>query len=276
MADTNEGTQNGGAGAADESSSNSSSSTNQGTQSNQPANAGTSVDGTGAEGNRNSDGSDGQNGGDGDDGGRGRASRADRRFSDLTTKIKDLERDGQGKDDMIRQLQAAKVDPSKLKMPELAPGTELTNEQWQKDVVSAAEQLVDVKVGALAEAMTNSLSRRDGAGTAVREIEAAKSKWKVLDPTNDEHYNPEMDEAIGNSYFEVFKANPSYSFAAHLKAFEPALKAAETASDGTTSDNRNSRGQFANRSNAASRRNQKAPEDMNLDELETYIHSQNS
>lgn len=273
MADS-EGTQNSGTAASGESSSNSSSA-QQGTQQSQLANTGSQVDGNGAEGNRNSDRSDDGNGGDGDAGGRGRASRADRRFSDLTSKIKDLERESQGKDQLINSLQSAKIDPSKLNMPDLAPGTELTNEQWKNDVAKAAEALVDLKVGALAETLNRRMTQKDGAGNALREIEAAKSKWKVLDHADDEHYNPDLDQAIGDSFYRIFKVDPSYSFSDHLRSFEPALKAAENASDGSTTDSRDSQGRFAHRPSSSSRRSAFDPRKSSMEELENYIHGQN-
>jgi hypothetical protein len=174
------------------------------------------------------------------------------------------------------QLQEAKVDPAKLKMPDLAPGTELSSEQWNKNVADVAAQLVDVKVGALASVLEKQLTRREGAGTALREVEAAKSKYKALDSSDDEYYDRSLNESIDNGFYEIFKNNPNYSYAEHVKLFEPVLKAAEqTAANNGTDQGVSNRGTAANRSSASSRRTQKAPGDMDLDELETHIHSMN-
>jgi hypothetical protein len=150
----------------------------------------------------------------------------------------------------------------------------VTPQQIQTDILKAAEQIVDIKMGALAKGLDSKVTRRSAAGKALQEIEKAKEKYAVLNENDEEHYNKELDEAIGNGYFEIFKANPDYSFTEYLKSFQPVLEVANTTPQGATSGVGN-RGVSANRSTASSRRSQKAPEEMSLEELETYIHSQN-
>lgn len=147
----------------------------------------------------------------------------------------------------------------------------------QRDIVKAAEQIVDIKMGAMATNLQDQVNRREGFGNALREIREAKTRYKVLDENDEEHYNKELDESIGNGFYEILKNNPAYSFSDYLKSFKPVLEIADqSASNGASETNRNARGQFANRNGGTSRRSQKAPEDMSLDELETYIHSQNA
>lgn len=240
-----------------------------------PAN-GSGVDAASAEGNRNSGLSDGGDGGDGDNGGRGRPGRAERRIGELTARIKELEADAAKRDDLTQKLQATRVSPSQVQLPDYSQMQEVTPQQIQTDILKAAEQLVDIKMGALASTLDEKVTRKDAAASALREIAEAKKQYRVLDETDEEHYNQELDEAIGNGYFEIFKANPKYSYSEYIKSFKPVLDAANTiASDGTARGVGTNRGTSATRPTASSRRSAKSPDDMGLDELEAYIHAQN-
>lgn len=229
-----------------------------------------------AEVNRNSDRSDDGDGGDGDNGGRSRPSRSERRISELVARIKELEANNAKSDDLSQKLQATRVSPSQVQLPDYSQMSEVTPDQIRQDVVKAAEQIVDAKMSVLATTLENKVTRRDAASNALREIAEAKKRYKILDETDEENYNQELDEAIGNGYYEIFKANPSYSFTDYLKSFKPVLDAASTtANSGAAQGNGSYRGTSATRPTTSSRRTAKAPEDMSLDELEAHIHSLN-
>lgn len=234
------------------------------------------VDAGSSEGNRNSGSSDGSGGGDSSDGGRNRPGRAERRISELTSRIKELEAQQSKGSDLSQQLMASRISPSQVQLPDYSQMTEVTPAQIQADIVKAAEQIVDIKMGALATTLDQKVTRKDAAGRALQEIAKAKEQYSVLNENDEEHYNAELDESIGNGYFEIFKNNPNYSFTEYLKSFKPVLDLANTAaSDGATRGVGTNRGTGAIRPAASSRRSQKSPYDMSLDELEAYIHSQN-
>ena len=240
-----------------------------------PANGG-GVDAASAEGKRNSDQSDAGNGGEGDNGGRSREGRAERTIKSLKARIKELEASTAQSDDLSQVLQSTRVMPNQVQLPDYSQMTEVTPAQIQADLLKTAEQIVDIKMGALASTLEKKVTRKDAAAAALREIAEAKKQYRVLDETDEDNYNPELDEAIGNGYYEIFKANPSYSFTDYLKSFKPVLEAANTtASDGTAQGVGTNRGTSATRPTAATRRSAKSLEDMPLDELEAYIHAQN-
>ena len=240
-----------------------------------PANA-TGADGSSAEDNRNPDQSDAGNGGDGDNGGRSREGRAERTIKSLKARIKELEATAAKGDDLTQKLQSTRVSPTQVQLPDYSQMTEVTPQQIQSDILKAAEQIVDIKMGALASTLDQRVSRKSAADRALQEIAEAKKQYKVLDENDEENYNQELDEAIGNGYYEIFKANPSYSFTDYLKSFKPVLDAANTAaSNGAVQGSGTNRGTSATRPTTASRRTAKAPEDMSLDELEAHIHAMN-
>lgn len=269
-----ESTQNGGTAATDGATSAASTPDQQGLTSSQPVN-GAQVEGVSTEGvNRKSSQSDAGVGGDGDDGDRGREGRAERTIKSLKARIKELETQQGGEDNLTQKLLSTKVDPSKVQLPDYSQMDVVTPQQLQNDIIKAAEQIVDAKMGVLASSLETKITRKESAGSALQEIDAAKKKWKVLDDSDEENYNEELDKSIGNGYYEIFKQNPSYSFADYIKGFEPVLRAAEAnASNGAGNGNGN-RGTAANRPSTGSRRGQKRIEDMSLDEMENYIHSQ--
>jgi len=239
----------------------------------QPANASV-VDGGSAEGNRNSGSSDGGNGGNGDDGGRSRPGRAEREIKDLKARIKELERSQSGDADLAKQVMDTRVSPSQVQLPDYSQMETVTPAQIQQDIVKAAEQIVDVKMGALAKSLEQGSNRNRAVDRALAEIDKAKATYKALNHNDEEHYNQELDEKIGDSYLRMFKVDPSYTFEEHLDTFKPLLEAASTtAAQGTTQGG--NRGTSANRSNASSRRSQKEVSDMTLDELEAHIHNLN-
>jgi hypothetical protein len=243
----------------------------------QPANA-SGVEGSSAEGNRNSGSSDGSNGGDGGDGGRERPGRAEREIKSLKAQVKELEAQlGQG-DDLSQRLMQTSVSPSSVQMPDYSQLDSVDSSRIQKDVWETAQKLVEpmvnAKVALIADSLDKKVSRKDALGKALQDIDRAKQRYAVLNESDEEHYNKDLDERIGNSFVRILKADPSYTFDEHLETFKPLLEANTTASQGTTTSAGN-RGTSANRSTASSRRSQKAPEDMSLDELEAYIHAQN-
>lgn len=268
-------TQNDATAGAASASSEGASSTQQDPTLSRPANA-AGFDSGSAEDNRNSDQSDAGYGGDGDDGGRSRPGRAERTIKSLKARIKELEASAAKGDDLTQKLQSTRVNASQVQLPDYSQMMEVTPQQIQSDILKAAEQIVDIKMGALATTLDQRVSRKSSADRALQEIAEAKKRYKVLDENDEDTYNQELDEAIGNGYYEIFKANPSYSFTDYLKSFKPVLEAANTAaSNGAAQGSGANRGTSATRPTTTSRRTAKPVEDMSLDELENHIHSIN-
>lgn len=262
-------TQNGGTAATAAGTSPAASSQQDPTQT-QPANAGVVEPGSAGGNSGSSDGSNGAGG----EGGRERPGRAEREIKSLKAQIKEYEALLGKQDDLSATLQQTKVSPSQVQLPDYSQMESVTPQQVQSDVLKAAEQLVDIKMGALAKGLEQKVTRKDAAGKALQDIERAKDRYKVLNENDEEHYNKELDERIGNSFLRMFKLDPTYSFDEHLAMFKPELEANTTASQGTTAGVGN-RGTSANRSTASSRRSQKDISEMSLDELESHIHSLN-
>lgn len=239
-------------------------SSNAGSDSTQTANG--VVDDASAVGNSSSrDGSDGAS----DDGERNRPGRAERKIKDLTTKVKELQAELAQNDSLTSRLQGTPIDTSKVNLPDYTQMTEITPDQLKKDIITAATQIVDLKMATTASALDEKITRKDSAANALREIADAKKKYKVLNESND-NYDQELDERIGNGYFAIFKNDPNYSFSEYLKSFEPILEVADKTSSDTS--NRGVRGTSANRGQTA-RRGQKSFEEMSTTEMEQYFAS---
>lgn len=273
MPGTTEGTQNTATAGGDAGSSTTSTSTQQGSTSSGAAN-GTQVDGAGADGTGNSGGSDGSNGSGAGDGGRERPGRAERTITQLKRELSESSKREAEKDSLIEKLNGKPINPADVPLPDYSKMTEVTPEQIKNDVISAADKIATLRTAQAFNEFGEKLTRRDAAKQALDEIAQAKRDNKVLNEKS-EDYNEDVENELGDSYKRFYDRDPTYSFLEHTELMLPGLLAKHQASNGTTSDNRNSRGQFANRSTAASKRSQKTPEDMSMDELETYIHSQN-
>lgn len=242
----------------------------------QPANAAPVESGSAEANNGNSGPNDGGDGSDGDGGAGGRPGRAQRTINDLTAKYRDAERQLSEQNDLITRLTQG-VDPDKVKLPDYAPGEEITNERIKKDVTTAASQIAAMTIAPAIKELADKIITRDGARSAVQEMREAIIRYPKLNEADADHYDSGLADRIEKSYQRFFEKDPSYGFMEHLELFGPELEStASTSSSSERSSTRSSRGTSINRgSGQGSRRSQKAPEDMSLDELESYIHTQN-
>lgn len=246
-------------------------SSNAGSDSPKPANQ-TPVEGAGAEDKGNSAESDAQDGAEKGDRERQRPGRSERRISELTSKIREQEKEILEKSQMLEQLQRTPVD---VTVPDFTNREQITYEDYKKDVIDAATKIVDLKVGALGNILEQRTSTQNAAERAAREIEQAENRFAVLNPRS-EDYDEDLVHDITEGYTAVFKANPGYSFTEYLK---PLTKFLETASEskpsGTTETESRSRGTAANRSQATSRRGANAfPENGTAQEMEAWFAAQ--
>lgn len=239
----------------------------------QPANT-APVDG-GSAGDQGNSGHDGGDGSQGDEGGGGRPSRAQRTINDLTARAKAAEEKLTKQDDLITRLTQG-VDPDKVKLPEYADGEQITPERIKKDVVSAASQIAALTIAPAIKELAGKVIERDGAKNALSEFRQAEKDYPKLNEADDDHYDPELASRINTSYKRFFDVDPSYGFAEHLELFAPELKSS-TSTTAPKERGTGARGTSINRgSGSGTRRTQKSPEDMSMDELEAYIHAGNA
>lgn len=243
---------------------------NAGSESTQPTNAGKKIEASSVEGKDNSAASDGQDGAEGADGVRQRPGRAERRISELTTKVNELTQKLEQTDQLATRLQATPVDGSQVNLPDYSQMTEITPDQIKKDIITAASQIVDLKMQTTASALEEKLSWRQATEKSAQAIEAALKKYPVLNPDS-ETYDQTLDQEISNSYTEILQKDPGYSFDKFIKPMERFLDSSNTTPEGNDSGSSSNRGTSANRAGAQSRQTKRFEDLQTSDEMETWI-----
>lgn len=205
--------------------------------------------------------SDGDSGAVGD--GERRPGRAERRISELTKTIKELE-------DKVAEvsLQGAPVDPSKVELPDYSKMAEVTPEQLKTDIIKAAEQIVDAKMAAAGKELQSNLTQQQAIAKSGEAIDAAISKYPVLNPSSEE-YDAALDNEITEAYADVLQKDPSYSFTKFIKPFVRILEPSDTTPKGTSKTE--PRGRAANRATAPVRRANEFPEGGTAEQMEEWF-----
>lgn len=236
----------------------------------QPADAG--VDTGSAEDKGKSAQSDAGDGADSDGAGRARPGRAQRTISELTSKIRELETalDQQGQ--LSTQLQKTPVDASQVNLPDYSQMTEITPDQIKKDIITAASQIVDLKMQTTANVLETKMGLKQAAEKSAQAIEATLKKYPVLNPES-EDYDGELDKEISDSYAEILQKDPSYSFSKFIKPMERFLESQSKSSESTGSSETSSRGTSANRASGQSRSLKQFSPEMSTGEMEAWFAS---
>jgi len=257
------------AGGATDSSSDVSS--NAGAEALQPTNA--NVDNGIVEAKGNSDSSDESNGAEGSDGVRQRPSRAERRISELTTRIKELEGALQQPSTLTQELSNNQVSPSSVQLPDYSQMSEITPDQIKQDIINAASQIVDLKMQTTAKVLESNFTRQQSADKRAVEIEKAEQKYSVLNP-NSEDYDEDLVHDITESYGDVYAKDPTYSF---TKFLQPLTRVLDSMSNTTGKPSNNqevsSKGKAANKPTSSPAKSQKPFESMTSKEMEQYFAS---
>lgn len=236
----------------------------------QPADAG--VDTGSAEGKGKSAASDEQDGADSAGAGRARPGRAQRTISELTSKIKELESALDEQGNLSTQLQKTPIDSSQVNLPDYSQMTEITPDQIKKDIITAASQIVDLKMQTTANALETKLTLKQAAEKSAQAIEATLKKYPVLNPES-EDYDQGLDKEISDSYAEILQKDPGYSFAKFIKPMERFLESQSKSSESTASSETSSRGTSANRSSGQSRSLKQFSPEMTTAEMEAWFAS---
>lgn len=242
---------------------------NAGSESTQPTNA-AQVDSSSVEDKGNSAVSDEQNGAESADGVRQRPGRAERRISELTSKVSELTQKLEQTSQLSTKLQASPVDPSQVNLPDYSQMAEITPDQIKKDIITAASQIVDLKMQTTANALEEKLSWRQATEKSAQAIDSALKKYPVLNPES-ETYDQTLDQEISASYTEILQKDPSYSFDKFIKPMERFLESSNTTADANDSGSSSNRGTSANRSGAQSRATKQFADLQTADEMETWI-----
>ena len=258
------------AGGASDSSSDVSS--NAGAEALQPTNS-VEVGNGNVEDNGNSEQSDAANGADSSDGARQRPSRAERRISELTKTIKDLEKQLQQPNQLYNELTKSPVNNSSVQLPDYSNLTEITPDQIRQDIISAASQIVDLKMQTTAQVLESNLTRTQAYEKRALEIEKAEAKYSALNP-NSEDYDEDLVHEITDSYSEIFAKDPTVSFTKFIQPLTRLLdSASNTKPKGANNPEVSSKGKSAIKPTATPTKSQKPFEQMTASEMEQYFAS---
>lgn len=220
--------------------------------------------------NGNSDSSDESNGANSSDGARQRPSRAERRISELTTKIRELESALQQPSSLSDVLSNNQVSPSSVQLPDYSQMSEITPDQIKQDIINAASQIVDLKMQTTAKVLESNLTRQQASEKRAQEIEKAEAKYSVLNP-NSEDYDEDLVHEITESYGDIYTKDPTYSFTKFLQPLTRVLDSlSNTNPQGATNSASASKGKSANRPNATVKI-QKSFNEMNSKEMEDWF-----
>ena len=241
---------------------------NAGSDSSKPTNA-AQVEAGSVEDKGNSAGSDGQDGADKGERERQRPPRSERRISELSKMVREQEQEIAQKTQLLEQLQKT---PTNVNVPDFTGRDQISYEDYKKDVVDAATQIVDLKLATMGNVLESKLSTQNAAEKAAREIDQAETRFPVLNPRS-EDYDEDLVHDLTEQYSQVFKLNPAYSFTEFLKPMTRFLEtASESKPQGATEEEPRTRGTAANRSTAATRRGANAfPENGTAQEMETWF-----
>lgn len=214
--------------------------------------------------------SDGQDGADSDGKVRQRPPRAERRISELTSKIKDLESELATRNNMSERLQQTPV--TGVQLPDYSQMDQITPDQLRSDIINAASQIVDLKMQSASNVLEQKLNVQTAAEKAAREIERAEQKYPVLNPSS-EDYDEDLVHDITESYSEIFAKDPTYSFTKFIaplsrmlevESNKPGVKTAEATES-------SSRGRQSNRPTAQTRSANDFPVNGTSAEMEAWF-----
>jgi len=191
-------------------------------------------------------------GGAASDGDRQRPGRAERRISELSSKIKELESKLGEQNRIADTLNKTTVNPSDVNFPDYSGVEQITPEILKRDILNTAEQLVNLKMTAAGTELERRLTQTQAVEKSAQAIENSIKKYPKLNPDSDE-YDHSLDVEITEAYADVVARDPSYSFTKFIKPFERILETSDTTSkDASTTGS--SRGRAANRPSAPTRR----------------------
>lgn len=237
---------------------------NAGSTTTQPTDA-TKVDNGSVEVNGNSGSSDGSDGADSVDSGRQRSGKAERRISELTARIKELEAAKLKDTDAVAQyLTQAQSNPN---LPDYTGVEEVYPSQIAKDVFSAVSKELDAKIAGTTGILQNRIAFTNAVQRNIIEAEQARNQYPVLNEANPDAYDPDLAKEIDDGFIEIFDVNPNYSYANHVKKFRSVLGRAKTNS-GTTGETPQ-----AVRQQAQAKRSTEFSKDMSLEEMKQWFAS---
>lgn len=197
-----------------------------------------------------------------------RKGRQERRISELTTKIKELENERAKQSQLSEALNKTPI--GDVNVPDFTNRENITYEDYKKDVITAASQIVDLKLQTTANVLESKLTTQNAAERAAREIETAENRYNVLNPRS-EDYDEDLVHDITEQYSKVFSQDPNFSFTEFIKPMSRFLS--NTTSQDTTESESRSRGTQANRATSGgSRKSTNAfPEGGTAQEMEAWF-----
>lgn len=245
-----------------------------GTQTEQPANN-TVVESANAEVNGNSGSSDENNGSDGKESVRQRPSRAERRIAQLTERIKSQESVEQ-ENARLRELLSNPIAANQISLPDRSQQEVITPEQYQQDLVNAADQIVKLRLNQTLGEHTKVLTRQQANERVLEDIDTAVKIYPELNPDN-EQYDPELENYLATQFERSFQADPTYRFKSlvdeTMKIRGKVAKTTNKSADGKPAEKSTaSTGGKALKSSTA-KPSHKPVEEMNSDEFLDFIRA---
>lgn len=158
--------------------------------------------------------SDEGNGTSSKEGERARPSRAERRISELSKLADASQKRNANLEEENSRLRDQLEDPIKaadVRLPDYSQQDNVTPDQLKQDIVSAADQIVKLRMEQYIPANNQEMTVRQYREKAYEDIKSATRKHVELDPDS-EQYEPELDKFLAATYDKVFRADPSYRF----------------------------------------------------------------
>lgn len=200
---------------------------------------------------------------------RQRPSRAERRIRDVVSQLKEKENQLKAYQSQYGQL------PQDLRFPNYQGRDEVTPQELQSDVLSSADQLVQLR---LREADMQRQQREEMSSYVTSidhdSVQIAK-EYPMLDDTNKDTYNPELANAIFGTFDQLVQAGNRVNLKTHVDQYmKPLLKLQKQREASVGVDIAEQRQKGAIRPNGT------ASNDVDIDkmsaaELESYIARQN-
>ncbi len=241
-------------------------SANAGPNNSQPTNA-PSVDTGRVEANGNSESSDGTDGSNSESNGRQRPNRAERRISELTTQIRQLEAEKLQNSNVVSQL--LQTPPQAGNLPDYNGVDEVYPSQIAKDVYEAVSKSIDAKLTGTANVLQNQVLFSNAVQRNIVEAEKARNDFPVLNENNPDSFDPDLTKEIDNGFLEIFNKDPNYSYAKHISIYKSVLGKPNTSSKGT--DTTTSTSGQALRQGASSNRKTEFNKNMSLTEMQDWF-----
>ena len=196
----------------------------------QPTDGG-AVDTTGVEDNGNSGSSDVNDGSNSGESGRQRATEAERRISELTAKIRNLESNQLQQSNQVAQYLAQPNTTPNL--PDYSDQSEVYPAQLAKDIYAAVSRDMEAKLAGTTGLLQNQIDYRNTVQRNISEAETARTQYAALNESNPDTFDPDLAKEIDDGFIEIFEVNPKYSYASHVKKFKSVLQRVNTNTDTT-------------------------------------------